>query len=74
MPAHVKDFSKKRNFLHFRLKGLVAAIDSIVDSEVTTTSEKLRLHSVRKTLTNYNKEFFSVSARRLAKEQVNGVD
>ena len=72
--THVRDFTKKRNYVHFRMRGIVASLSSIEESGVITPEEIARLKALRKSIENFNKELFSVSSRRLAKQTVNGID
>jgi hypothetical protein len=73
-PSHIRNFTKKRNFIHFRLKGVSASLSSIEESEVLTPGESAKLNLIKQKVNSFNKELFSVSSRRLAKSIVNGVD
>ena len=73
MPLTKKQqFSKKRNFCHFQLKGIEANLNNIQSSKAITTGESAVLWSIHKKLEKFNKDFFSKSARKLAEEEFNG--
>lgn len=62
-------FTKKRNYCHFQLKGISAAMSSIQASNVVTPGEAAVLWSLQRKLNDFNKIFFSKSSRRLAQEK-----
>jgi len=64
----IQQFTKKRNYCHFQLKGISATMSSIQASNVVTPGEAAVLWSLQKKLNDFNKVFFSKISRRLAQE------